>query len=124
MNILRVTHQPKQMQWEPHDVLSEGLNLQAEMGDVQTSVCILTVLGERRNDLPIEKIVQVNEIEISPNQDSPSAKSILLFQGILATVLHRTVASSSIVERGYGDNQFLMATLRLRIESAVNDHAH
>lgn len=52
-------HQPKQMQWEPHDVLAEGLNLQAEMGDVQTSVCILTVLGERRNEIPIEKIIQV-----------------------------------------------------------------
>lgn len=59
VNILRVIHQPKQIQWEPNDVLSEGLNLQAEVGDVQTSVSILTVLGERRNDLPIEKIVQV-----------------------------------------------------------------
>lgn len=55
--ILRIINHPLIPQWEPHQVLADCLTLQTEVGDVQTSVTILIVLGDKRNDLPINDYV-------------------------------------------------------------------
>jgi len=43
--------------WKPFQVLADCLTLQSEIGDVQTATTILICLGERRDDLPIDKLV-------------------------------------------------------------------
>lgn len=48
--------------WEAHEVLAECLILQTDVSDVQTPVCILIALGERRNDLPINALVHVRSL--------------------------------------------------------------
>lgn len=58
--ILKISNAPIIPQWEPHQVLADTLMLQTDMGDVQTSVSILIVLGERRDDLPIDDYVYEN----------------------------------------------------------------
>lgn len=42
--------------WEPNKTLADTLTLHADIGDVQSAVCILIVLGDRRNELAIDKI--------------------------------------------------------------------
>lgn len=49
--------------WQPFQVLADCLMLQSEIGDVQTPTSILISLGERREDLPIEKFVQENWLQ-------------------------------------------------------------
>lgn len=46
-------------QWNSGKVLADCLNLLADIDDLQTAVCILIALGERRNDLPIDESVHV-----------------------------------------------------------------
>uniref|UniRef100_A0A8D8G678 GATOR2 complex protein WDR24 n=1 Tax=Culex pipiens TaxID=7175 RepID=A0A8D8G678_CULPI len=46
--------------WQPHQVLADCLCLQTEIGDVQTSSCILLALGERRHSLQIDQTVYEN----------------------------------------------------------------
>ncbi|XP_058130131.1 GATOR complex protein WDR24 [Anopheles ziemanni] len=53
-------HNPTPSIWEPHQVLADCLTLQTEVGDVQTSSCILMALGERRHSLQIDECVQEN----------------------------------------------------------------
>lgn len=40
-------------------MLADCLTLLADIDDLQTAVCILIALGERRNDLPIDESVHV-----------------------------------------------------------------
>ncbi|XP_058059631.1 GATOR complex protein WDR24 [Anopheles bellator] len=53
-------HNPTPPIWQPHQVLADCLSLQTEVGDVQTSSCILMALGERRHSLQIDETVQEN----------------------------------------------------------------
>lgn len=52
-------------QWNSGKVLAECLNLLADIDDLQTAVCILIALGERRSDLPINESVHVCSISFS-----------------------------------------------------------
>lgn len=52
--------QIQQQQWKPHDVITECLQLQTDAGDVQTAVCVLIALGDKRCDLPIDEVVCVS----------------------------------------------------------------
>lgn len=60
LGTLKVVVNTNHHAWEPHEVMADGLVLQIEVGDIQTPVCILIALGERRNDLPITDIVYVS----------------------------------------------------------------
>ncbi|GAB0092870.1 GATOR complex protein WDR24 [Sergentomyia squamirostris] len=62
-NLIKMTSMPYVPFWEPHDVIADCLMLQADIGDVQTSVSILIALGEKRNDLPIDKSVHENWLQ-------------------------------------------------------------
>ncbi|XP_035919644.1 GATOR complex protein WDR24 [Anopheles stephensi] len=53
-------HNPTPPMWEPHQVLADCLTLQTEIGDVQTSSCILMALGDRRHSLQIDESFQEN----------------------------------------------------------------
>ncbi|XP_055695511.1 GATOR complex protein WDR24 [Lutzomyia longipalpis] len=59
-NLIKMSFMPYVPLWEPHDVLADCLILQADIGDVQTAVSILIALGEKRNELPIDKIIHEN----------------------------------------------------------------
>lgn len=48
-------------QWNAGKVLAECLNLLADIDDLQSAVCILIVLGDRRNDIPIDESIHVSE---------------------------------------------------------------
>lgn len=54
---LKIILQPSISQWESHQVLTDCLMLQTDIGDVQTSVSVLIVLGDKRNDLSIDNNV-------------------------------------------------------------------
>ncbi|XP_055380424.1 GATOR complex protein WDR24 [Condylostylus longicornis] len=54
-NTLKLSTIPQIPMWEPHQVMTECLLLQTEVGDVQTSLCILIAMGESRNYLSIEE---------------------------------------------------------------------
>lgn len=47
-------------QWNAGKVLAECLNLLADIDDLQSAVCILIVLGDRRNDIPIDESIHVS----------------------------------------------------------------
>jgi WD repeat-containing protein 24 len=49
--------------WKPFQVLADCLMLQSEVGDAQTPATILICLGDRREDLPIDKFVQENLLQ-------------------------------------------------------------
>lgn len=56
-NIVKLMGQPAISQrWQPHDILSDGLQHQVDIGDVQTAVCILIALGEHRVNLTHDDI--------------------------------------------------------------------
>jgi WD repeat-containing protein 24 len=46
--------------WRPHQVLTDCLMLQTEIGDVQTSASILICLGDNRKELMIDETVHVS----------------------------------------------------------------
>lgn len=46
--------------WEPHQFVVDALMLQNDVGDVQTALTILIVMGEARQLLPIEDAVVVS----------------------------------------------------------------
>lgn len=46
--------------WEPHQFVVDALMLQNDVGDVQTALTILIVMGEARQLLPIEDVVVVS----------------------------------------------------------------
>lgn len=61
--ILMVTEIPETPLWQPYQVLADCLNLQSEIGDVQTATCILICLGDRRDQLPIHKLIHENWLQ-------------------------------------------------------------
>lgn len=40
--------------WEPHQFVADALMLQNDVGDVQTALTVLIVIGEARKLLPID----------------------------------------------------------------------
>ncbi|XP_023172030.1 GATOR complex protein WDR24 isoform X1 [Drosophila hydei] len=56
-SILKVSHVPPIPMWEPHQFVVDALMLQNDVGDVQTALTILIVMGEARQLLPIEDAV-------------------------------------------------------------------
>lgn len=62
MNILKIISPSIPPAWEPHQVLADCLALQTEIGDVQTSISILIVLGDRKNELPIDDVTYVSSL--------------------------------------------------------------
>lgn len=59
-SVLKITVMPPLPVWDPNPVLADCLILQTDLGDVQTAVSILLVLGDKRNDLPIDELVHVS----------------------------------------------------------------
>lgn len=55
MSILKVPNVPQVPIWEPHQIIAECLQLQADVGDVQTPLCVFIVLGQARKELPIHE---------------------------------------------------------------------
>lgn len=53
--------------WEPHQFVADALMLQNDVGDVQTALTILIVMGEARQMLPIEDAVVVSVFMKHPN---------------------------------------------------------
>lgn len=62
-SILSVPENVEIQLWQPFQVLAECLMLQSEIGDVQTATAILICLGDRRDDLPIDKFVHENWLQ-------------------------------------------------------------
>lgn len=46
--------------WEPHQFIADALLLQNDIGDVQTVLAVLIVLGENRKYLPIDDALIVS----------------------------------------------------------------
>lgn len=46
--------------WDSARILADCLLLLADVDDIQSAVCILIVLGERRKDIPIDDLVHVS----------------------------------------------------------------
>lgn len=61
-SVLKVLQNTSIQQWNSGKVLADCLNLLADVDDLQTAVCILIALGERRNDLPIDESVHVSSV--------------------------------------------------------------
>ncbi|XP_013119356.2 GATOR complex protein WDR24 [Stomoxys calcitrans] len=55
--VLKVTTVPPVPFWEPHQFLADALLLQNDVGDVQTALSILIVMGENRKYLPISDVL-------------------------------------------------------------------
>ncbi|XP_023292808.2 GATOR complex protein WDR24 [Lucilia cuprina] len=53
--VLKISSIPPIPLWEPHQFLADALMLQNDVGDVQTALTILIVMGENRKFLPIEE---------------------------------------------------------------------
>ena len=62
--VLKVTSVPPIPLWEPHQFLADALMLQNDVGDVQTALAVLIVMGENRKFLPIEDTLIVSVFEI------------------------------------------------------------
>lgn len=60
MSVLKVPIVPQVPIWEPHHIISECLHLQADIGDVQTPLCIYISLGQSRKELQIDEQVVVS----------------------------------------------------------------
>ncbi|CAD7087465.1 unnamed protein product [Hermetia illucens] len=57
---LKINVVPTIPMWEPHRVMADCLTLQADVGDIQTSLSILIAMNESRSNLPIEDVVYEN----------------------------------------------------------------
>lgn len=55
VSVLKVPFVPQVPIWEPHQIIADCLHLQADVGDVQTPLCIFIVLGQSRKELPIHE---------------------------------------------------------------------
>ncbi|XP_030370588.1 GATOR complex protein WDR24 [Scaptodrosophila lebanonensis] len=53
-SVLKVSQIPPIPMWEPHQFVADALMLQNDVGDVQTALTVLIVLGDARKLLPIE----------------------------------------------------------------------
>lgn len=58
--ILKVSSVPPLPVWEPHQFLANALMLQNDVGDVQTALAVLIVMGDHRKFLPIEESLIVS----------------------------------------------------------------
>lgn len=59
-SILKVSHVPPIPMWEPHQFVADALMLQNDVGDVQTALTVLIVIGEARKLLPIDDTIIVS----------------------------------------------------------------
>lgn len=86
-------------------MLADCLNLLADIDDIQTAVCILIALGERRNDLPIDESIHVGVMFTAPTTTTTTTNPLnfdfdldfFSLTGILAALLHRFTATASIL---------------------------
>lgn len=83
--------------WEPHQFVADALMLQNDVGDVQTALTVLIVIGEARKLLPIDDTIIVSRF-IVPYR--PCLWLVSFSIGALVPHLHRSVASIRTVERG------------------------
>lgn len=56
-SVLKITSLPPLPIWDPNQILADCLILQTDLGDVQTAISVLLVLGDRRIELPIDELV-------------------------------------------------------------------
>lgn len=99
-------------------MLADCLMLLADVDDIQSAVCILIALGDRRKDLPLDEIVHVNILaKINTLQKKENTQIFIRFSyflaGILAIIIHRLAAASSVLERGNGDCKTIMVAVRV-----------
>lgn len=59
-SVLKITSLLPLPIWDPNQILADCLILQTDVGDVQTAISVLMVLGDRRNELPIDELVHVS----------------------------------------------------------------
>lgn len=57
---MKITSVPPVPLWEPHQFIADALLLQNDIGDVQTVLAVLIVLGENRKYLPIDDALIVS----------------------------------------------------------------
>lgn len=95
--------------------------LQNDVGDVQTALTVLIVIGEARKLLPIDDAIIVSRSLWLYNIYSLlSSLSI----GTLVSHLHRSVASLWALERGLWGDQSRLGSFRATIKSTVHHHAY
>lgn len=85
--------------WEPHQFVADALMLQNDVGDVQTALTVLIVIGEARKLLPIDDSIIVSAIDPIVRY-SPCLWLASLSIGALVPHLHRSIASLRAMERG------------------------
>lgn len=49
--LLNVSNSPKRPLWDPSNIVVDALKFHANMGDIQTTACVLTVLADHRRFL-------------------------------------------------------------------------
>lgn len=49
--LLTVSNYPKKPVWDPSSIVVDALKFHATMGDIQTTACVLTVLGHQKRFL-------------------------------------------------------------------------
>lgn len=64
-SVLKIIPQNIGCQWHSGKVLADCLTLLADVDDLQSAVCILIALGERRNDLPLDETIHVRQNAIN-----------------------------------------------------------
>lgn len=85
-------------QWNAGKVLADCLTLLADIDDLQTAVCILIVLGDRRNDIPIDESVHVSfDCEFVLKYLEINFVFFFFQTGILVIIIYRSIATPSIL---------------------------
>lgn len=97
--------------------------LLADIDDIQSAVCILIVLGDRRKDIPLDELVHVSVFQLLINEPARFNKFnciIHFIVGILAFILYRFTATPSILDGGNGNCEIILATISVPSESTIN----
>lgn len=86
--VLKLLPQNIGSQWESGKVLADCLSLLVDVDDLQSAVCILIVLGDRRNDLPLDEGIHVRSSLNWHLNFTASNQEIFSLSGILAIIIH------------------------------------
>lgn len=60
ISVLKILPHTSSAQWDSAKMLADALQLLADIDDIQSAVCILIALGDRRKDIPIDDYIHVN----------------------------------------------------------------
>lgn len=60
VSVLKILPHVVGHQWNSAGTLADCLQLLADVDDIQSAVCILIVLGDRRKDIPLDELVHVS----------------------------------------------------------------